>query len=83
MRSTSAISGASSGGPVSSQFGLDSAFETASTVSSKLNDQTLEFGDWTIMEPGKQLFSYGFLFSTAYSSVLSYFSYRYNYWSSS
>lgn len=52
MRSTSAISGASSGGPVSSQFGLDSAFETASTVSSKLNDQTLEFGDWTIMEPG-------------------------------
>jgi len=32
--------------------GLDSAFETASTVSSKVNDHTLEFGDWTIMEPG-------------------------------
>ena len=32
--------------------GLDSAFETASTVSSKVNDNTLDFGDWTIMEPG-------------------------------
>lgn len=32
--------------------GLDSAFETASTVSSKINDNTLDFGDWTIMEPG-------------------------------
>ena len=34
--------------------GLDSAFETASTVSSKINDNTLDFGDWTIMEPGKR-----------------------------
>jgi len=33
-------------------FGLDSAFETASTVSSKVTDNTLEYGDWQIMEPG-------------------------------
>ena len=32
---------------------LDSAFETASTVSSKINDNTLDYGDWAIMEPGK------------------------------
>lgn len=31
---------------------LDSAFETASTVSSKINDNTLDYGDWAIMEPG-------------------------------
>ena len=36
--------------------GLDSAFETASTVSSKVNDNTLDFGDWTIMEPGNKIF---------------------------
>ena len=29
---------------------LDSAFETASTVSSKINDNTLDYGDWAIME---------------------------------
>ena len=35
---------------------LDSAFETASTVSSKINDNTLDYGDWAIMEPGKFYF---------------------------
>ena len=35
---------------------LDSAFETASTVSSKINDNTLDYGDWAIMEPGKSFF---------------------------
>ena len=37
---------------------LDSAFETASTVSSKINDNTLDYGDWAIMEPGKSSIFY-------------------------